>query len=182
MRDKDRINKVLKALRDGTESVRRNPSEDNYQTVLSKIERAGKKPNFGKTAIAVTFLALVGFYLIGTYSQPPKHDDTQKHTNQTNSLNYPLTYCGDKTAGGTNIWYPVYIDYTKENLKIIRQYFCCNAFYDSSVNLIQVASFYNRSKADRLVAAMKSRNLKSTWIGEGQIVTTSPSNSRNNCR
>jgi hypothetical protein len=121
-------------------------------------------------------------YLGWYYGQPPKPGSTQKHTTKTYSFNYGMTYCGDKTAGGTNTWYPVYIAYSAENLRIIRQSFCCNAFYDSSVNLIQVASFYNRSKADRLVVALKSRNLKSTRIGEGQIVTTSPSYSRNNCK
>lgn len=182
MSDRDRINKVLKALQDGTESVRRNPSKDNYRTVLSKIERAGEKPNFWGRGIAVTFLGLVGLFVIGTYSQSPKSGYIQKPTTQTYSLNYSLTYCGDKTSGGTNSWYPVYTAYSAENLKIIRQSFCCNAFYDSSVNLIQVASFYNRSKATQLVSLMKSRNLKSTWIGEGQIVTTSASKSRNNCK
>ncbi|TAG88902.1 MAG: hypothetical protein EAZ09_01555 [Oscillatoriales cyanobacterium] len=182
MSDKNRINRVLKALQDGTESVRQNPSEGNYQTVLFKIQKAGKKTNFWGKGIAVTFLALVGFFLIGRYIQPPQQSISHKKTTQTNSLNYSLTYCGDKTAGGTNTWYPVYIAYSPENLKIIHQSFCCNAFYDSSLNLIQVASFYNRSKADQLVAALKSRNLKSISIGEGQIVTTSPSHSRNNCR
>jgi hypothetical protein len=129
------------------------------------------------------FINQLGLLYLGWYyGQPPQHEVSNKRATQTNSLNYPRTYCGDKTAGGTNTWYPVYIAYSAENLRIIHQSFCCNAFYDSSVNLIQVASFYNRSKADRLVAALKSRNLKSTWIGEGQIVTMSPSNSRNNCR
>lgn len=67
MSDQDRINKVLKALQDGTESVRQNPSEDNYQTVLSKIERAGQKPNFWGMAIAVTFSGVVGLFFIGTF-------------------------------------------------------------------------------------------------------------------
>jgi hypothetical protein len=121
-------------------------------------------------------------YLGWYYAQPPKLGYIQKPTTQTYSFNYHLTYCGDKTSGGTNSWYPVYTTYSAENLKIIRQSFCCNAFYDSSVNLIQVSSFYNRSKATKLVSALKSRNLKSTWIGEGQIVTTSASKSRNNCK
>ncbi len=130
------------------------------------------------TGIGGSCILYLGWY----YGQPPQQSIRHKKTTQTNSLNYSLSYCGDKTSGGTNTWYPVYIAYTKENLKIIRQSFCCNAFYDSSLNLIQVASFYNRSKADQLVAAMKSRNLKNMSIGEGQIVTTSPSHSRNNCR
>ena len=121
-------------------------------------------------------------YLGWYYGQPPKPGYIQKATTQTYSLNYSVTYCGDKTAGGTNSWYPVYTAYSADNLRIIRQSFCCNAFYDSSVNLIQVASFYNRSKATQLVSLLKSRNLKSTWIGEGQIVTTSASKSRNNCK
>jgi len=128
--------------------------------------------------IGVTCLLYLGWY----YAQPPKPGYIQKPTTQTYSFNYRLTYCGDKTSGGTNSWYPVYTAYSTENLKIIRQSFCCNAFYDSSVNLIQVASFYNRSKATQLVSALKSRNLKSTWIGDGQIVTTSASKSRNNCK
>ncbi|XZN99043.1 MAG: type IV pilin-like G/H family protein [Microcoleus sp.] len=66
MSDQDRINKVLKALQDGTESVRQNPSEDNYQTVLSKIERAGQKPNFWGRAIAITLSGAVGLSFIVT--------------------------------------------------------------------------------------------------------------------
>ncbi len=65
MSDRDRISKVLKALQDGTESVSQNPSEDNYQTVLSKIERAGQKPNFWERAIAITFSGAVGLSFIG---------------------------------------------------------------------------------------------------------------------
>jgi hypothetical protein len=66
MSDRYRIDKVLKALQDGTESVRQNPSEDNYQTVLSKIERAGQKPNFWGWAIAITLSGAVGLFFMGT--------------------------------------------------------------------------------------------------------------------
>jgi Type IV pilin-like G and H, putative len=65
MSDRYRIDKVLKALQDGTESVRLNPSEDNYQTVLSNIERAGQKPNFWGWAIAITLSGTVGLSFIG---------------------------------------------------------------------------------------------------------------------
>jgi hypothetical protein len=65
MSDRYRIDRVLKALQDGTESVRLNPSEDNYQTVLSNIERAGQKPNFWGWAIAITLSGTVGLSSIG---------------------------------------------------------------------------------------------------------------------
>ena len=122
------------------------------------------------------------FYLGWYYGQQNKQNIRYKQTIQTNYFNSPMTYCGDPTAGGTNTWYPVYVTYSEENLRIIRQSFCCDAFYKESVNMIQVASFYNRSKADQLVASLKASNLKSTWIGEGQVVNTSPSSHRSNCK
>jgi len=98
------------------------------------------------------------------------------------SFRFPMSSCGDKTAGGTNTWYPVYVEYDEARARTIRQYFCCDAFYDSSVNLIQIASFYNRSMANEFVKVMKANKFDSARVGSGRLITTYPSFQHNNCR
>ncbi len=112
------------------------------------------------------------------YQQTLQSENIAKNS----AFNVPLNYCGDTSAGGTNTWYPVYVAYSESNLRIIRQSLCCDAFYDSSVGMIQVASFYNRSRAYQMLAALKARNFTSASVGNGEVVTASPSSRRNTCR
>jgi len=61
MGDRQKINNIMKALQDGTESVRRNPSEQNYRRALSDIERAGRTSNFWSWVIVGAIVAFPAF-------------------------------------------------------------------------------------------------------------------------
>lgn len=179
MSDRNRINKVLKALQEGTEAVRRNSSEQNYQRYERKIKKAGQRTNHWLWFICVTTVVAM---LVFFFSLLAQKDPSVKTTKIKNMYKFPLSICGDQTSGGTNIWYPVYIDYNASDFQRISKKFCCDAYYNQSFGLIQVASFYSRSRADDLVRELKSNNFKSATVGEGQVVTTRPSSNRNNCR
>ncbi|NET45492.1 hypothetical protein [Okeania sp. SIO2B3] len=71
MGDRQRINNIMRALQEGTESVRRNPSEQNYRKALSDIERAGKKSNFWSWVIGWAILGGIALNAFnGSESQP----------------------------------------------------------------------------------------------------------------
>ncbi len=106
----------------------------------------------------------------------------QENKQQYYTFNFPMSFCGDWSAGGTGTWYPVYVDYNEFNLRQIRQLYCCDAGYERSVNKILVASFYNRSKADQFVATLKSKNFPSAYLGSGRKITTSRTPNHNNCK
>lgn len=48
-----------------------------------------------------------------TYSQP-----------RSLAYDFPLNSCGDKDPGGTNSWYPVYVENTEINLNLIKSNYC----------------------------------------------------------
>lgn len=179
MSDRHRINKVLKTLQEGTEAVRRNSSEQNYQRYERKIKQAGQRTNPLLWFIGMTTVVAI---LVLLFSLLAQKEEYLKNTQRKSIYKFPLSSCGDKTSGGTNIWYPVYIDYNASDLHRISKYFCCDAYYDSSFGVIQVASFYSRSRAYKLMRELKSNNFQSATVGEGQVVTTRPSSNRNNCR
>lgn len=106
----------------------------------------------------------------------------RQNTKQYYTLNFPMNFCGDKSVGGTGTWYPVYVDYNESNLRQIRQFYCCDAAYERSVNKILVASFYNRSKADQFVAILKNKNFRNAYLGSGRRITTSRTPNQNNCK
>lgn len=108
----------------------------------------------------------------------PPNQPTSK---QYYTFNFPMSFCGDRSAGGTGTWYPVYVDYSESNLRQIRQFYCCDAAYVGSANKILVASFYHRSKAEEFVAIIK-KNFGSAYLGSGIKITTSQTPSQDNCK
>lgn len=181
MSERDRIEKILKALQYGTESVRRNPSEQNYKLALDKIERAGKRTNVWVRYLGWTISGLVVLFLIAAFYQDQQYQQASSQ-NYEGSNSFPLSYCGDRSAGGTNIWYPVYIAYSESNLRRIRNNLCCDAFYNPSIGQIQVASFYSRARATEMVAALKAANVTSARVGDGSVVNAMPSSRLKTCR
>ncbi|MFB2972612.1 hypothetical protein ACE1CD_26940 [Aerosakkonema sp. BLCC-F183] len=180
MSDRDRINKLLKVLREGSEAVRRNPSENNYKRFEKQIERAGQRTNPWRWVIGLTVSSIVALLFIYIVNQ--SHKNYSQKNNKNYSFNFPMIACGDQTSGGTNRWYPIYINYNQQDLIRVRKYFCCDAFYDHGVGKIQIASFYNRSRAEQLVAELKAQNFKNAKVGAGDVVNTSPSSNQNNCK
>ena len=81
------------------------------------------------------------------------------------NYDFPLDSCGDKDPGGSNVWYPVYVRNTSENLKRIKLSYCRDAIVkyreESEISSIQVGSFLNRAKAKEFAELM------SMWIGSG---------------
>ncbi len=111
------------------------------------------------------------------FSSPARQNTKQYYT-----FNYPMNFCGDNSAGGTETWYPVYVDYSEANIRQIRKFYCCDAAYERSVNKILVASFYNRSKAQQFVVILRNKNFGSAYLGSGRKITTSRTSNQNNCK
>jgi hypothetical protein len=138
----------------------------------------------------IWFIAGLGcfclIYLSWPYAQrlPALYQQLFALVNSSNSsdLNFTPSSCGDRSAGGTNIWYPVYIAYSESNLRRIRNNFCCDAFYEPSVGQIQVASFYSQARASEMVAALKAANVTSARVGDGSVVNAMPSSGLKTCR
>ncbi len=70
---------------------------------------------------------------------------------------FPKDSCGDDNPGGINQWYPVWVDYSRENLKKIRSHYCLDAFRKTNDNIIeiQVASFLSESTAEKFAQFMR---------------------------
>lgn len=87
--------------------------------------------------------------------------------NQSGS--FPLSSCGDSHPGELNTWYPVHVDYSENNLQLITNHYCQDAFatYSSSSNqqIIQVAYFLDISDA-RTFANFLRQQIGSGNVGE----------------
>ena len=91
----------------------------------------------------------------------------------TNPRDYQIKKsCGDISVGGVNIWYPVYADYSKLDLEVIRNKFCCNAEYDPDFGIIQIASFHSIENANKFVLFLRNKGFKSARIGIGEEINT----------
>lgn len=135
----------------------------------------------------IIFSLIAGLFVTIIFSKCQTNSPRYQQTYQQTKTNYsffklPRSFCGDKSAGGTGTWYPVYVDYSESNLRQIRQLYCCDAAYEPSVNKIIVASFYNHSKANQFVAILKSKNFRTAYLGYGQRITSSRTPNSNNCR
>lgn len=159
-------------------------NRDLERRILKALQRhqAGKdnKRMWIFSIIAGLFVTII---LSKCQTNSPRDQQTSQR-NKTNSsfFKFPRSFCGDKSAGGTGTWYPVYVDYSESNLRQIRQLYCCDAAYDPSVNKIIVGSFYNPSKANQFVAILKSKNFRTAYLGYGQRITSSRTPNSNNCR
>lgn len=81
--------------------------------------------------------------------------------------NFPANTCGDRDPGGTNTWYPVYVNYSEKNLSLVKDLYCRDAITKYRENLglhsIQIASFLNRSDAQKFAELMQYE------IGSGEV-------------
>jgi len=79
---------------------------------------------------------------------------------------YPKNTCGDRDPGGTNDWYPVYVNYSEDNLNRVRNFYCRDAIEkrrQTGELSVQVASFLNRSDAVELA------NIFKVDLGSGEV-------------
>ncbi|MGF1590218.1 MAG: hypothetical protein ACFCU7_13415, partial [Pleurocapsa sp.] len=89
-----------------------------------------------------------------------------------NNYDFPLDSCGDQDPDGANIWYPVYVDDTPENLSTIHNNYCQDAIRkyrkQEQFYSIQVASFINEFKAKKFAELMQI-NIGSGEVGESAV-------------
>jgi hypothetical protein len=81
---------------------------------------------------------------------------------------FPKNSCGDRDPGGTNDWYPVYVNYSEDNLNRVRNFYCRDAIEKrrhTGELSVQVASFLNRSDAVELANMLKF-DLDSGEVGQ----------------
>lgn len=173
------VNKFHRALNRGFKVVRL-PS--------STFDNTDSRQNKQKNRIIQLILSILiviilhnAWNFINNQSRQSTFTASQR-TNES-SYSFPLSSCGDYSAGGTNTWYPVYLDYNQSNLNKIRQSFCCDAFYNATLGGIQVASFYSGSRANEFAKVMRNNGFSTTKVGRGKTIKTVASNRLdNNCK
>lgn len=161
-------------------------NRDLEQKILKALRRHQTKTSH---KLRLIFSIIAGLFVTIILSQikgnsPPNPPPNSSPSTQKTyyPFSFPMTYCGNISAGGTNTWYPVYVNYSESNLKQIQRFYCCDAQYDPSTNKIIVASFYNRAKADQLVAILKSKNFSSAYLGSAGRIATSRTSNSSKCR
>ncbi|CDM93320.1 hypothetical protein [Limnospira fusiformis] len=129
------------------------------------------------------FLFLMSlFSSVLVYHNIPSYSSMENIPNmESTNYQFPLNSCGDFTAGGANVWYPIWVEYSYINLQNIRRKFCCDAWHDPEVNKIQVASFYQVSKAKSFVIFLQKNGFHNAEIGHGRWIYTYPSLKINYC-
>ena len=89
-----------------------------------------------------------------------------------NNYQFPLSSCGDLDPGGTNTWYPVFIENTEHNYIQVRDRFCHDAIRkyreDRQITSIQAASFTSKAKAEEFALILKN-NLGTGEVGSPKV-------------
>jgi hypothetical protein len=109
-------------------------------------------------------------------------DSLDSSENTSNDWNFPQTSCGDKPTGGSDTWYPVFID--KGSLSQIRKRYCADALATirekTNIESVQVASFNDRDKAVRFAQVIggdvgASTSPESSSPAKEEVAVTKPS-------
>lgn len=92
--------------------------------------------------------------------------EDSNNLNAANRFNFPMDTCGD-TNRNASTWYPVYVNYSESNLRLIRSQYCRDAILNrregSKLHSIQVASFVDREDAVIFAELMKEK------VGSGEV-------------
>ncbi len=101
--------------------------------------------------------------------------------NEFDNAQFPQSSCGDSLPSGASSsvqFYPVFIDYSENNLQAVKSNFCADAYRttrkDSGEVAIQVASFTNPSRAE-LFGEFMSKKLGSGEVGQPTIISANSS-------
>lgn len=156
-------------------------NRDLEQKILQALQRYQTKTSHKFRLIFSISAGLIVTIILSLIKITPSPNSSRSGTIYY-IFNFPMSFCGDRSAGGTNIWYPVYINYSESDLRQIRRLYCCDAEYDPSSNRILVASFYNPAKADQFVAILRAKNFRTAYLGRGQSITSYRTTNHNNCR
>jgi hypothetical protein len=114
----------------------------------------------------------------GTQSQIPITPQTPtppQSPNPFDSVSFPQVSCGDQPPDDPQAYpvefYPVYIDYSENNLQKVNQLFC--RAVDWNQDVIYLGYFYSRKRAEDFKDIM-IREMKSGYVGEAIVVTDTP--------
>lgn len=117
-------------------------------------------------------------------SSPPQntHTTQQDKTNPFSQESYPKSACGDIMPRNTSdfpvTFYPVYIEFTENNLNTVKSQICRDAYRKTREQTgqvsIQVASFTSRQRADQFRDFLVDR-FGSAEIGEPKRYDRPPS-------
>jgi hypothetical protein len=157
-------------------------NRDLEQKILKALRRHQTKTSHKSRLIFSIIAGLIVTIIFSQIKSNPPPNSSPSTQKTYYPFSFPMTYCGNISAGGTNNWYPVYVNYSESNLIQIQKFYCCDAEYDPSTNKIIVASFYNRAKADQLVAILKSQKFSSAYLGSGERIATSRTSNSKKCR
>lgn len=157
-------------------------NRDLEKKILKALRRDQTKTRHKLRLIFSIIAGLIVTIILSQIKSSPRPNSSPSSQKIYYNFYFPMSSCGNISAGGTNTWYPVYVNYSESNLIQIQKFYCCDAEYDPSTNKIIVASFYNRAKADQLVAILKSKNFSTAYLGSGGRITTSRTANSNNCR
>ncbi|HEY9657372.1 MAG TPA: hypothetical protein V6C65_02825, partial [Allocoleopsis sp.] len=144
------------------------PSTQASQATQRAVPQSVSSPPDNEPSTAISSNAI---------SATPVQDSTPQLegvVQQTSRYSFPIDTCGDRDPGGTNTWYPVYVNYSERNLSLIQSHYCRDAIRkyreDMGLYSIQVASFLNQSDAQEFAALLKSE------IGNGKVGAPSTHN------
>jgi len=152
------------------------PLEPKIPPITQPVETSVKKSRFSGIWWLMVPLTLISFALglfishtWRNYSMVNSRDNQRnvRGNNWVSSLDFPLASCGDQDPGGKRYWYPVFVKDSAQNLMIIRQDYCQDAFrkyrQTKKITSIQVASFFSRERAEDFAAMMREQ------VGSGEV-------------
>ena len=181
------IDGIKRSLKSGEITLKLNKS-NNVKIVVwhSLIEDIGLKVDLRQVSNNrwMATLTVIGFIILGFLFYPYQKLNPVSQVSQikSNSVNFPMSSCGDLTSGGINIWHPVYVAYSESDLDKIQNKFCCDAVYSSQANAIQVASFYDKKRASDFAQMFISKGFSTARVGYGSLTNMEqPSSARNQC-
>lgn len=114
----------------------------------------------------------------------PSSSTPTASSNKFDTTQFPQANCGDSlpTNSTTPIqFYPVFIEYSENNLKTVKSRFCADAYRkirsDTSKVAIQVASFVDRNQAE-LFSNFLKRKLGSGDVGKPTVYSSAKSSTK----
>jgi hypothetical protein len=123
-------------------------------------------------------ITIISFILGNKFSSNFRNQSANNSQNNTDSSitdyipNFPLPSCGDSDPGGTNSWYPVFIENSQANLFLVRRDYCRDAFpkyrKEKGITSIQVASFLDPQKAEQFAQIMRDK-IDNAEVGQPTI-------------
>jgi regulator of replication initiation timing len=143
-------------------NIRKGPGEGENYPIIGKAQKGSKLRILGKAG--VWWYKIQGSNGSVGYV---RSDYIELLSASVYANAFPKDSCGDHNPGGIHQWYPVWVDYSSENLEKIRSRYCRDAFRKrdktDSNTYIQVASFLRESDARQFAKFMQNE------VGSGGV-------------